>query len=277
MSTVTRPILRYHGGKFTLSDWIIGHFPTHRIYVEPFGGAASILLLKPRCYAEIYNDLDGEIVNLFRVARDRGPELVRVLEMTPFSREEYHLSFEKSKGELEQARRTVVRSMMGFGSNSLNREIKSGFRVTANMSHTTPASDWRNYPECLVAVIDRLRGVAIEQKDASSMLIRHDGKDTLFYCDPPYVHDSRSMVAMHGNRGYAHEMSDQQHIKLSKTLKATKGMVVLSGYHCNLYDHLYEKWNFVERAAMADGARPRTEVLWFNKEAWARMPTMRMF
>ena len=76
---ITRPIVRYHGGKFLLANWIISHFPPHRVYVEPFGGGGSVLLRKPRSYAEVYNDMDGEIVNVFRMVRDRGDELLRVL------------------------------------------------------------------------------------------------------------------------------------------------------------------------------------------------------
>src|SRR6266576_1049473 len=103
---VERPILRYHGGKFVLAPWIISHFPEHRVYVEPYGGAASVLLRKERSYAEVYNDLDSEIVNLFRVARDNGKELIRVLALTPFAREEYQAAWEATDDPLEQARRT---------------------------------------------------------------------------------------------------------------------------------------------------------------------------
>jgi DNA adenine methylase len=91
-----------------LAEWIISNFPPHRVYVEPFGGAASVLLQKRRTYSEVYNDLGGELVNLFTVVRDRGLELVKVLELTPFAREEYARSFELSEDPLEQARRTVV-------------------------------------------------------------------------------------------------------------------------------------------------------------------------
>ena len=86
---ITRPILRYHGGKFIMGDWIIRHFPSHRVYTEPFGGAASVLLQKDRSYGEVYNDMDGEIVNLFRVVRSQGQDLIGLLELTPFSRDDY--------------------------------------------------------------------------------------------------------------------------------------------------------------------------------------------
>ncbi len=117
----TRPIVRYHGGKWMLAQWIIAQFPAHRVYVEPFGGGGSVLLRKPRSYAEIYNDLDGEIVNLFLMARDHGEELRRALELTPFARVEFMESYEPSENPIEQARRTVARSFMGFGSNAHNR------------------------------------------------------------------------------------------------------------------------------------------------------------
>jgi len=113
---VNHPLLRFHGAKFRLAPWIISHFPRHRIYVEPFGGSGSVLLRKKRSEVEVYNDLDGEIVNLFRVARDNGEELSRQIFLTPYSRDEFVKSFELSDDPLEQARRTIVRSFQGFGS-----------------------------------------------------------------------------------------------------------------------------------------------------------------
>lgn len=263
-----RPILRYHGGKWLLAPWIISQFPPHRIYVEPFGGAASVLLRKPRVYAEVYNDLDGELVNLFRVVRDRGHELIRKLELTPFSRDEYRESFDLSADPLEQAHRTVTRSFMGFGSNALCRDIQSGFRSNANRSGTTPAHDWRSFPAALVNVVERLRGVVIENRDAHELMARHDTEATLHYCDPPYVHATRSS-AMHGAHGYSHEMTDEDHARFAEVAGSLKGMVVISGYHSDLYDGLFGGWHRIERQSLADGARPRTEVLWFNDAAWA--------
>lgn len=258
-----------------LASWIISNFPPHRVYVEPFGGAASVLLQKDRSYCEVYNDLSGEIVNLFRVARDRGTELVNKLTLTPFSRDEYVLSFKICEDELEQARRTVIRSFMGFGSNALNRSIHSGFRSNSNRSGTTPAHDWANLPEAYKPLISRLRGIVVENRDAAEVISAHDGPSTLIYADPPYVHSTRSN-AMHGARGYDHEMTDDQHRAIAEVLLAAHGMVVLSGYRCDLYDELYKGWHRVDREALAGGAHKRTECLWMNPAALAgrRQPTL---
>lgn len=262
-----RPILRYHGGKWLLAPWILGHFPEHRVYTEAFGGGGSVLMQKPRSYGEVYNDLDGEIVNLFRVVRDRGGELIRLLNITPFARDEFLQAYEPTDDHVEQARRTVARSFMGFGS-AAACGAKTGFRANSNRSGTTPAMDWRNFPNCLPAIVDRLRGVVIENKDAREVMLQHDGEDTLHYVDPPYVWDTRSTGNPYCKKGYRFEMTDDQHRELAVTLRELRGMVIVSGYGCPLYDEdLYSSWYRVERPAMADGARPRIEVLWMNEEA----------
>lgn len=252
-----RPVLRYHGGKWILAPWIIGHFPIHRVYVESFGGAASVLLRKHRTYAEIYNDLDGEIVNMFRVLRTDGQALRSALELTPFSRTDFVESYVPTDDPLEQARRTIVRSFMGFGSNSHNRA--TGFRSNSNRSGTTPAHDWRNYPDNLGAIIERLRGVCIENRNALEVIAAHDSSVTLHYVDPPYVSSTRDKGS-----DYRHEMDDAAHRHLAAALHDLSGMVCVSGYPCALYEEIYADWRRVERSAHADGARDRVEVLWMN-------------
>lgn len=259
----TRPLLRYHGGKWVLASWIVPHFPEHRIYVEPFGGAASVLLRKPRSYAEVYNDLDSEVVNLFRVVRDRGDELARAVELTAFSRDEYYAAIEVTEDPLESARRLVVRSFMGFGSDAHNPQTRSGFRAISYRSNTTGATDWRNYPTSLAGVVGRLRGVTIENRPAIQVMRCHDTLQTLHYCDPPYVHSTR-MTNAHSPSCYAHEMTDADHAELAECLRGLQGMVIVSGYDCELYQDLYADWRTVERRALADGARERTETLWFS-------------
>lgn len=112
--SIKRPILRYHGGKWRLAPWIISHFPKHSVYVEPFGGGASVLLRKKRSYAEVYNDLDEEIVNLFRICRDQGDKFVEALFLTPFSRTEFNKCYQEAPNDFERARHTVIRSFMGI-------------------------------------------------------------------------------------------------------------------------------------------------------------------
>ncbi len=260
---IPRPVLRYHGGKWKLGKWINSHFPAHRVYVEPYGGAASVLLQKVRSYAEVYNDLDGEIVNMFRVLRDpaQARELVRLLKLTPFARSEFEVSYLSDGDPIEQARRTIIRSFMGFSS-TLTGKWKTGFRSNSNRSGTTPAHDWRNYPQILEGIIERLRGVVIENKGALKVIKTHDGRQTLHYVDPPYPLDTRN--ERWGGAAYRHDMNDDGHRELAEVLTGLEGMVVLSSYPCNLYDELYAGWQQVSRDTYADGAIPRQEVLWLS-------------
>lgn len=259
-----RPVLRWHGGKWLLAPWIIDHFPDHRIYVEPFGGAASVLLRKPRAYAEIYNDLDQDVVNLFRVLRsDDAGRLIEKVRLMPFSRTEFDAAYGEAETPIDQAVSTIVRSFMGFGSDAaLGRA--TGFRAVSNRSGTSPAHDWKNYPDCLQMIIDRLSGVVIENRAALDVMRANDGPDTLHYVDPPYLHDTR---AHSSGKNYRHEMSDDDHLVMLDFLSSLKGKVVLSGYPSETYDTFLRDWIRVERKALADGAAERTEVLWMNFDA----------
>jgi DNA adenine methylase len=260
----SRPVLRWHGGKWLLSPWIIANLPPHRIYVEPFGGAASVLIRKPRSYAETYNDLDCDVVNLFRVLRDAkaGPRLADLVRLTPFARVEQVEAYEPTDDPVERARKLIVRSFMGFGSNGTHRA--TGFRANSNRSGTTPARDWHNYPEALAVIVDRLRGVTVENRDACEVMAAHDAPEALHYVDPPYLPETRDKGG-----DYAHELTADDHARLLDFLRGLKGAVVLSGYPHPLYDDALPGWRRIERAALADGARARTEVLWMNDRAAA--------
>jgi len=264
-----RPVLRWHGGKWKLAPWIISHFPAHRTYTECYGGAASTLLRKTRSYAEIYNDLDGAVVNLFRVLRsDRASELVDMLRLTPFARDEFMEAYGESPDAVEQARRLITRSFMGFGSNGHARS--TGFRANSNRSGTTPARDWLNYPDALGAVIERLRGVIVENRPAMEVMAQHDGVETLHYVDPPYVLETRSDLT----KDYHTELSDADHVELLAFLRTLKGSVVLSGYPHPIYDEAIGDWKRLDRIALADGARKRIECLWLNPAAATHNPSM---
>lgn len=272
----TRPALRWHGGKWRLAPWIVQHFPAHRLYTEAFGGAASVLLRKPRSYAEVYNDLDDDVVNLFRVLRsERAAELLAALRSTPFARIEFESAYQVAADPVEEARRLIIRSFMGFGSDGSNRDIWTGFRANAHRNGTTPAQDWAGLPDALVLVVERLRGVVVEHRDAPEIFAQHDGPETLHYVDPPYLFETRASGDSRRSRrprhAYRHELTDADHAGLLEVLRGLRGMVVLSGYPAPSYDAALGDWHRVERAAHADGARERTEVLWINPRAADRL------
>lgn len=228
-----------------------------------------MLLRKPRAYAEVYNDLDGEIVNLFRVLRDeaQSARLIELLRLTPFAREELQLAMQRdSVDAVERARRLIVYAFQGHGANAHAR-VPTGLRGAGNLSgRASPAAEWGTYPDALAMAIARLRGVLVEHRDARLVMAANDRPDTLHYVDPPYVHSTRGRgnPADVAYRGYTHELDDEDHAELLEFLRELKGFVILSGYPHELYDRMLPDWRRVERRAMADGARERTEVLWLN-------------
>jgi DNA adenine methylase len=253
---IRRPALRYFGGKWMLAPWILSFFPQHDVYVEPFGGAASVLLRKPRAKVEIYNDLDSEVVNVFRVLRDpvASKALASLLLLTPFAREEFRAAYEPSLDPVERARRMICLSLMGIGADAVFGRT-SGFRSKA-MDRRNPALDWQNYPREVAKFCERLAGVTIESRPAHQVMRDFDTPKTLHYVDPPYMHGTRRRIR---RRNYRHELTDACHAELLKTLAELKGMVVLSGYKSAAYESL--GWKRCETEALADGAGPRTERL----------------
>lgn len=271
LSRVTRPALRYLGGKWKLAPWIIDHLPPHRIYVEPFGGGASVLLRKSRSMGEVYNDLDDDVVNLFEVLREPASagELARRVDLTPFSRTEFFRAYEPTAERVERARRLLVRSFQGFGSCAARADRTTGWRTGVRLDSASAARDWGNFPDAIEQLSRRLKGVSIECRPAAQVLAAYDAPGTLFYVDPPYVHSTRSpkRTRTAPSNGYTHELTDADHEQLLAQLSGMSGMVVLSGYASPLYDRALSGWSRVERDTFADGARARTEVLWLNPAA----------
>jgi DNA adenine methylase len=269
MSKATRPVLRYHGGKWRLAPWIVAHFPPHRVYVEPYGGGGSVLMRKPRSYSEVYNEASGEVVNVFRVLQDEGKaaQLARLLYLTPYAREEFDASYGEQADDVDRARYTLVRSFQGYGSASTAREHATGFRAHAHRNGTTPAHDWANYPKHVRTFVARLRGVVIENRDALEVIAQQDSPGTLFYVDPPYPLSTRNS----NHQSYAQEMTDDDHRRMAEVLHRVRGMVVLSGYACPLYDRdLFRAWERHECRTIKstnNASAPSTEVLWLNDAA----------
>lgn len=259
---ITRPAARYFGGKWRLGPKILPLFPPHETYVEPFGGAASLLLQKPLSLQEVYNDLDHEIVNFFQVLREHPDDLVRAIQLTPYARHELEIArVSEECSSLEKARRFYVRSWMSFGSAS--RPTPSGWRMIKELKGWGKSVvDMWNQVDHLQAIAWRFKQVHIECQDALKVIRRWDSPKTLFYIDPPYEHSTRT-----GKSDYAHEMTDQLHEELAVLLHDIKGMVAISGNPSPLYEKLYGDWQqhtFSER-----GLRnvPRLDCLWLSPKA----------
>ncbi|WP_025094583.1 DNA adenine methylase [Acinetobacter soli] len=270
MTNMNHPLIRYHGGKFRLAPWVISHFPKHTCYTESFGGAAGVLLQKPRAYAEVYNDLDGEVVNLFSVLRneDDRNKLIELLVFTPYSRIDFEEAWEPCDNPIEKARRLIIRAQMGFGSAGASKGI-TGFRIDTKRAYGTAQSLWVTYPNHLADVGQRLSGVLIENRTAIQILRDHDGAETLHYVDPPYVHDTRYSGAKTG-RVYRHEMTDQDHEELLKVLLDLDGKVIVSGYPSELYNDYLGQWKRVDTSARISSGRGtdiRKECLWISPKA----------
>jgi DNA adenine methylase len=261
------PALRYHGGKFRLAHWIMGFFPEHMCYVEPFGGAAGVMLQKPRAYAEVYNDLDGEIVNFFRVIQNpfTRHKLIEACLLTPYAREEFELAWEPAEEPVERARRTAIRAQMGFGSAGATKG-KTGFRIDTKREYGTAQHLWSEYPDSIAAVGMRFTGVLIENRPALDVMKQHDAPSTLHFVDPPYLLSTRSMEK--GRQYYRHELTDDEHVELLDTIKALSGCVVLSGYQSELYESSLRGWKkhtTDSRIAGQRGCKIRTECVWINE------------
>jgi DNA adenine methylase len=263
-SAPSRPLLRYHGGKWRSGKWILSHFPDHEVYAEPFGGGASVLLQKSRSKAEIYNDIDECVVNLFRVLRDeqQATRLIEMLRFTPFARKEFIDACERNDTDdiIEQARKFIIRSFMGFATAraKAGKATPTGFRSTSFRKKSSASRDWGNYPDSLRVIIERLQGVCIEQKDAFQLIPSLDSPETLFYIDPPYLETTRTYPG-----AYRYELNKEGHISLAELLHNLKGMAVLSGYKSELYDELYSDWIYVEKMASCDGGT-HLESLWLS-------------
>jgi DNA adenine methylase len=262
----------WYGGKFSHLAWLLPLLPKCHHYCEPFGGSGAVLLNRDPSPIETYNDLDGEVVNFFRVLRDEKDKLVEVIGLTPFSREEFALAchLDPKLPALERARRFYVRA----------RQVRTGLAQTAtlgrwaNCKNTSRAgmsgviSRWLGAIDDLPQIAERLLRVQIENRPANDVIRLYDSPHTLFYCDPPYVHDTRGDA-----KAYGYEMTNQEHAELARVLNKVRGMVAISNYQCDLMDELYPppKWHKTMSGARTNHATKgtRIEVLWTNYDPHA--------
>jgi len=264
-----RGVFPYYGGKSKIAEKIVSLFPEHKVYVEPFGGAASVLLTKPPSPIEVYNDLNEEVVNFFQVLRERLHELQLLLYFTPYARAEFERCLEPSGDRLERARKTFVRQRMGFsGVQRLTRGNWSYSKSQSAGGMAKAVNAFRTGIDYLTCVAERFAGVQIECLPALEVIKRYDSPDTLVYADPPYPLESRCTEDM-----YELEMSEDAHRELAAVLNSIKGKALVSGYSCSLYNELYADWNRLEFQSKAhaklragESRSDRVEVVWANYE-----------
>jgi len=257
----------WYGGKYSHLDWLLPLLPRCHHYCEPFGGSAAVLLNREPSPVETYNDIDGEVVNFFRMLREKPEELIRLIALTPFSREEFALACEidPNLDPLERARRFYVRA----------RQVRIGLAQSAtlgrwaNCIHTSRSgmsgviSRWLRGIEDLEPIAMRLLRVQIENRPAIEVIKLYDSPTTLFYCDPPYIHETRG-----DSSAYAYEMSDEEHRELAYVLNSVQGLVAISGYDCEMMNELYPAPKWYKTTALTKTIHSakvsRTEVLWTN-------------
>ena len=250
-----KALLKYPGGKWKIADWIISHFPEHKVYLEPFFGSGACFFIKSPTYTETINDINGDIVNLFRVCRENPEDLGRQLMLTPFSREEFENCYEHSEYPIEQARRTLVRYHQSFGTANTN---KRSWRNVQTYGGPRTATMWNDLPEIVQEVALRLKDAQIENTDALDLIRRYDDPKTLVYIDPPYL------LSLRKKNMYQHELSNEKHMELLQIIKQSSSMIILSGYDNELYNKELSDWYTDSVTAQAQFGKRRTEKLWMN-------------
>ena len=258
-------VLKWPGSKWSIADKIVEIMPKHNIYLEPFFGSGAVFFTKMPCNTEILNDLDGEIVNLFKVIRDNPGELSNAIELTPYSREEYQESYkrnEKDLGPIEKARQFLVRcNMARAGMQYYSSSWRHAGPVLGATTKQRVTGDWNKVPERILEATKRLKDAEIENRSAFDLIKKYNRKDCLIYIDPPYLLSTRRQ------RYYNVEMTeDEEHRELLVLLKSHLGPVIISGYDSKLYEDILHGWNRKEITTNAEQGKRRVEVLWYNYE-----------
>jgi DNA adenine methylase len=239
--------------------------PSHEIYLEPFFGSGAVFFRKWQTRIETINDISGDVVNLFRMVRERPAELARVVTLTPWARDEYRQAHEPTEDPLEQARRFLVRCWQGQGAKT---SFKSGWKVVeSGICGKAFPREWQAIVERIGATAKRLAHAQIENLPATEIIPRYNRPNTLIYADPPYVMGSRT-----GGRYYEHEMTDEEHLEVLRLLRQHSGPVLISSYPSELYEQELDGWR-METTSIIQWHQRRQEVLWLNPVATRTVST----
>lgn len=250
-------LLNYPGSKWRMAKKIVELMPEHHSYLEPFFGSGAVLFHKSQSRIETVNDMDGNVVNFFKVLRDRPDDLAKAISMTPYSREVFEDAYYNGGiNDFDRAYKFAIRSKMGHG---FKTNQKTGFKIDVHGRERAYAvNSWNRLPADIMQAAERLKQVQIESQPAVDLIQKFNFDNVLIYADPPYLMSTRCC------KQYQHEMSERDHATLLAVLKQHKGPVILSGYPSELYDRELGEWYMITQKAYNQNADPRTEVLWMN-------------
>lgn len=260
--------IKCHGGKAYLAKKIVALMPRHTHYVEPYFGGGSVLFAKdPECVSEVINDLHTGVYVFWRVMRDQEmfQKFKQIVELTPFSRMEFDAAVEGwPLDQPEAAAQFFIRNRQSR--QGLGKDFATLSRNRTRRGMNEQVSSWLSAIDGLPWFHSRLRRVVIENMEALRLIEREDTPNTLFYCDPPYMHETRF-----SKDEYDHEMSGHDHGCLLATLSEIKGKFLLSGYRSKLYDTFASEygWRRVDfdlpnNASSKKEKERKTECVWMN-------------
>ncbi|MDE7424387.1 MAG: DNA adenine methylase [Lachnospiraceae bacterium] len=261
-----RTVLKYPGSKWNIAKQIVNMIPKHHSYIEPFFGSGAVLFNKSPSDIETINDLDRDVVNLFRCIREDSEKLARLVAATPFSREMYDSSFKIDIFEImapdepyHKALRFLIKCWQGHGFRT--NGYKVGWKNDVQGREKSYALwNWYRLPEWIIEIAERLRTVQIENRPAIEVIKRFNYSNVFMYLDPPYLLKTRS------GKQYKHEMSDGEHEELLETVLQSEAKIIISGYESDMYNDYLKNWNKAYFTSCAEHNGTRQEVIWMNYE-----------
>ena len=253
-------VLRYPGAKWRIADFILQHMPRHHSYLEPFFGSGAVFFRKAPAPIETVNDINCDVVNLFRIVREQADTLAEYIAGIPYARQVYEeaLYVNESTSDLERAVRFLVMAWQSYGARMDGKNCGWKKDVVGREA-SYAVRNWNRLPSWIVAAQDRLKQVQIENQDAFQLIRQFNSPKVLIYCDPPYMLSTRNCKT-----SYRHELDDSAHEELLYLLNKHSGIVMLSGYANELYDTLLRDWVRYDIDTVITSGSKRMESLWIR-------------
>lgn len=256
-------VLKYPGSKWRIATEIVDIIPEHRTYLEPYFGSGAVFFKKKSSEIEMINDLDDDVVNLFKCIQEDAEKLARVVMTTPYSRKLYDDCFDDrlfKREPYKKACRFLIKCWQGHGFRT--NGYKVGWKNDVQGRESMYALwNWYSLPDCIIEIAERLRMVQIENRPAIEVINRFNFRNVFMYIDPPYPLGTRTA------KQYKHEMTDEDHEELLSTLVKSKAKIMISSYDNDMYNEYLKEWDKIYFESNAEYGLRRKEAIWMNFEA----------